>query len=63
MHSTQLPSQPKLPLEEDRESGIGSTLDLTGSFEGCNQHTNHHASKPSLTEAGAFPGEKGTREA
>uniref|UniRef100_A0A3Q4HB35 Sodium-dependent phosphate transport protein 2A n=1 Tax=Neolamprologus brichardi TaxID=32507 RepID=A0A3Q4HB35_NEOBR len=59
IHSAQLPSHPKLPLaEEDRESGIGSTLDLTGSFEGCNQHTNHHSDKPSLMEAGTFPGEK-----
>uniref|UniRef100_A0A3Q4GX98 Sodium-dependent phosphate transport protein 2A n=1 Tax=Neolamprologus brichardi TaxID=32507 RepID=A0A3Q4GX98_NEOBR len=32
IHSAQLPSHPKLPLaEEDRESGIGSTLDLTDS--------------------------------
>uniref|UniRef100_A0A3Q3JUJ6 Sodium-dependent phosphate transport protein 2A n=1 Tax=Monopterus albus TaxID=43700 RepID=A0A3Q3JUJ6_MONAL len=41
MHGTQLPSQAKLLLEEDRESGIGSTLDLSSSFEGYNQHTNH----------------------
>ncbi|KAF3693845.1 Sodium-dependent phosphate transport protein 2A [Channa argus] len=58
MHDTQLPSQPKLPLDEDRESGIGSTLDLTSSFEGYNQHTNHHFNKPSLGEAGRLPEEK-----
>uniref|UniRef100_A0A3Q3JKD1 Sodium-dependent phosphate transport protein 2A n=1 Tax=Monopterus albus TaxID=43700 RepID=A0A3Q3JKD1_MONAL len=52
MHGTQLPSQAKLLLEEDRESGIGSTLDLSSSFEGYNQHTNQHSSKPSLREAG-----------
>uniref|UniRef100_A0A3Q3JUH4 Sodium-dependent phosphate transport protein 2A n=1 Tax=Monopterus albus TaxID=43700 RepID=A0A3Q3JUH4_MONAL len=51
MHGTQLPSQAKLLLEEDRESGIGSTLDLSSSFEGYNQHTNQHSSKPSLREA------------
>nr|XP_020478208.1 sodium-dependent phosphate transport protein 2A-like [Monopterus albus] len=58
MHGTQLPSQAKLLLEEDRESGIGSTLDLSSSFEGYNQHTNQHSSKPSLREAGSLPKEK-----
>uniref|UniRef100_A0A3B4WRS7 Sodium-dependent phosphate transport protein 2A n=1 Tax=Seriola lalandi dorsalis TaxID=1841481 RepID=A0A3B4WRS7_SERLL len=38
----------KLPLEEDRESGIGSTLDLSSSY---NQHTSQHANKPSIREA------------
>ncbi|XP_070769125.1 sodium-dependent phosphate transport protein 2A [Enoplosus armatus] len=52
MHGTQLSSQPKLPLEEDRESGLGSTLDLRSSFEGYNQHTNHPSKTPSLREAG-----------
>ncbi|XP_039975154.1 sodium-dependent phosphate transport protein 2B isoform X2 [Xiphias gladius] len=58
MNGTQLSSQPKLPLEEDRESGIGSTLDLSSSFEGYNRHTNHHTSKPSLRKADRLPIEK-----
>ncbi|XP_069576126.1 sodium-dependent phosphate transport protein 2A [Brachyistius frenatus] len=60
MHVTQLCSQPKLSLEEDRESGIGSTLDLTSSFEGYSQHTNHHSTKPSIIEADRLPEEKGS---
>lgn len=63
MHDTQLSSNPKLPLEEDRESGIGSTLDLSSSFEGYNQHTNHHYNKPSPGEADRPPKEKGSRVA
>ncbi|XP_076595292.1 sodium-dependent phosphate transport protein 2A [Chaetodon auriga] len=55
MHGTHLPSQHKVPLEEDRESGIGSTLDLSSSY---NQHTNHHSNKPSLSEADRLPKEK-----
>uniref|UniRef100_A0A3Q3H0F7 Sodium-dependent phosphate transport protein 2A n=1 Tax=Labrus bergylta TaxID=56723 RepID=A0A3Q3H0F7_9LABR len=47
---TQLSSKPKQLLEEDRESGIGSTLDLTSRLEGYNQHINHHSSSPSLGE-------------
>ncbi|KAM9357472.1 sodium-dependent phosphate transport protein 2A [Symphorus nematophorus] len=58
MHSTLLSSQPKLPLEEDRESGIGSTLDLSSSFEGYKQHTNHQSNTPPLREAGRLPKEK-----
>ncbi|GAA6235259.1 sodium-dependent phosphate transport protein 2A-like isoform X1 [Lates japonicus] len=60
MYNTQLSSQPKLALEEDRESGIGSTLDLSGSFDGYSQHTNHHFNKPSLREADRLPIEKGS---
>ncbi|XP_056239549.1 sodium-dependent phosphate transport protein 2A [Seriola aureovittata] len=45
----------KLPLEEDRESGIGSTLDLSSSY---NQHTSQHANKPSIREANSLPTEK-----
>ncbi|XP_071761957.1 sodium-dependent phosphate transport protein 2A-like [Centroberyx gerrardi] len=41
-------SQPKLLLEEDRESGIGSTLDLISSFESYNHHTNRPSNKPSV---------------
>ena len=63
MHSTLLSSQPKLPLEEDRESGIGSTLDLSSSFEGYKQHTNHQSNTPPLRKAGRLPKEKGTRVA
>ncbi|XP_044220633.1 sodium-dependent phosphate transport protein 2A-like [Thunnus albacares] len=59
MHGAQLSSQPKFLLEDDRESGIGSTLDLTSSFEGNHQHTNHHSNKPSLREADRHPKEKG----
>ncbi|XP_053179539.1 sodium-dependent phosphate transport protein 2A [Scomber japonicus] len=62
MHSTQLSSQPKFPLEDDRESGIGSTLDLTSSFEGYRQHTNHQSNKPSLEEADRLPKEKGASQ-
>ncbi|XP_007548376.2 sodium-dependent phosphate transport protein 2A [Poecilia formosa] len=40
MHAAQLSSLPKLSLEEDRESGIGSTLDLTGSSECYNERPN-----------------------
>lgn len=61
VHGTQLSSQPKVLLEEDRESGIGSTLDLSSSFEGYNQHTNHHSNTPSHREADRLPEEKGTR--
>ncbi|XP_018555030.1 sodium-dependent phosphate transport protein 2A isoform X2 [Lates calcarifer] len=60
MYSTQLSSQPKLALEEDSESGIGSTLDLSGSFDGYSQHTNHHFNTPSLREADRLPIEKGS---
>lgn len=63
MHDTELPSQPKLPLEDDRESGIGSTLDLSVNFEGYNRHTNQHSNTPSLREADRLPEEKGTRVA
>lgn len=63
MHDTELPSQPKLPLEDDRESGIGSTLDLSVNFEGYNRHTNQHCTAPSLREADRLPEEKGTRVA
>ncbi|XP_029298099.1 sodium-dependent phosphate transport protein 2A [Cottoperca gobio] len=54
MHGTRLSSHPKLPQEEDRESGIGSTLDLSNS----NQHTNHHSNKLSLREGDRLPKEK-----
>lgn len=63
VHGTQLSSQPKVLLEEDRESGIGSTLDLSSSFESYNQHTNHHSNTPSHREADRHPEEKGTRVA
>ncbi|XP_071314378.1 sodium-dependent phosphate transport protein 2A [Trachinotus anak] len=55
MHGTPILSHHKLPLEEDRESGIGSTLDLSSSFEGYNQNTNHHTNKSSLREADGLP--------
>nr|XP_019934354.1 PREDICTED: sodium-dependent phosphate transport protein 2A-like [Paralichthys olivaceus] len=55
LHGTRLSSQPKLLLEEDRESGIGSTLDLSGALEGCNQHTSHHSNKPSHSQADRLP--------
>ncbi|XP_047441255.1 sodium-dependent phosphate transport protein 2A [Mugil cephalus] len=54
----QLPSQPKLPLEEDRESGLGSTLDLANSVEGYSQHINHLSDKPSLEETERLPGDE-----
>ncbi|CAB1421145.1 unnamed protein product [Pleuronectes platessa] len=52
-------SQPKLPLVEDRESGLRSTLDLSSTLEGCNQHTDHHSNKPSPPQADTLPAEKG----
>lgn len=52
--------QPKLSVEEDRESGIGSTLDLTSSPENYKQHNNHLFNKPSVNEAGRLPLETGT---
>lgn len=61
MHGALLSSQLKLTLEEDRESGIGSTLDLTSSFEGYHQNTNHHSNNRPLREAERLPKEKGTR--
>ncbi len=59
MHGT----QPKILLEEDRESGIGSTLDLSSSHEGNKQHTNHLSNTPSLGEADRLPKERGIRVA
>ncbi|KAL3044923.1 hypothetical protein OYC64_013236 [Pagothenia borchgrevinki] len=50
IQGTQLSSQPKLLQEEDRESGIGSTLDLSSSFEIHNQHTKHQTSGVSPRE-------------
>ncbi|XP_054453204.1 sodium-dependent phosphate transport protein 2A-like [Anoplopoma fimbria] len=58
MHGTQLSSQPKLPQEEDRESGIGSTLDLSSSFEGHNQNTNQPPSKTAIRETDKLPKQK-----
>nr|XP_046261829.1 sodium-dependent phosphate transport protein 2A isoform X2 [Scatophagus argus] len=55
MHSIQLSSQPKVLLEEDRESGIGSTLDLSSSSEGYNHHTNHPFNTSPLREADRLP--------
>ncbi|XP_047196433.1 sodium-dependent phosphate transport protein 2A [Hippoglossus stenolepis] len=57
---TRLSSQPKLLLEEDREAGLHSTLDLSGALEGCNQHTDHHSNKPSLPQADTLPLETAT---
>ncbi|XP_070693298.1 sodium-dependent phosphate transport protein 2A-like isoform X2 [Pempheris klunzingeri] len=58
IHSAQLSPRPKPQLEEDRESGIGSTLDLSSSFEFYNRHTNHHSDTPSLREAKRLPKER-----
>ncbi|XP_037635513.1 sodium-dependent phosphate transport protein 2A-like [Sebastes umbrosus] len=61
MHGTRLSLKPKHPQEEeeeDRESGMGSTLDLSSSLECYKQHTNHLSGKPSLREAGRLPKEK-----
>uniref|UniRef100_A0A3B3BG66 Sodium-dependent phosphate transport protein 2A n=1 Tax=Oryzias melastigma TaxID=30732 RepID=A0A3B3BG66_ORYME len=54
MHS---PQHPKLRLDEDTESGIGSTLDLTGSGEGDCKHTNQPFGSPSLRAADRVPRE------
>ncbi|XP_027864000.1 sodium-dependent phosphate transport protein 2A [Xiphophorus couchianus] len=48
MNVVQLSSQPKLSLEEDRESGIGSTLDLTGSSECYNERPNRFSTVLSI---------------
>ncbi|KAF7668459.1 hypothetical protein LDENG_00012050 [Lucifuga dentata] len=54
----QLSSQPSLlQEEEDRESGIGSTLDLTSSFEGNKHRSNHQPIKPAPTETDRLPKE------
>ncbi|XP_035506448.2 sodium-dependent phosphate transport protein 2A [Scophthalmus maximus] len=58
VHGTQFSAQPKPSLEEDRESGIGSTPDLSSSFQGHNVHTNHHSNTPSRGEADRLPLEK-----
>ncbi|XP_055368522.1 sodium-dependent phosphate transport protein 2A [Betta splendens] len=58
LHDARLPPHPPHPPEEDRESGIGSTLDLCSTFEGYSQHTNHHFNKPAAVEAERLPGEK-----
>lgn len=58
---TQPSFQPRvLQEEEDRESGIGSTLDLSGSFENDNRRTNHRSSTLPHWEAGGHPEGKGT---
>ncbi|KAK7922814.1 hypothetical protein WMY93_009716 [Mugilogobius chulae] len=49
--------QSKLSSEEDRESGIGSTLDLPSSFESYKPHTNHLSSTLSVTPADRRPQE------
>ncbi|KAM9375995.1 sodium-dependent phosphate transport protein 2A [Pholidichthys leucotaenia] len=58
MHSAPLYSHPRLPQEEDQESGIGSTLDLISSFEFCSQHTDHHSNQPPLKKTDRTPREK-----
>ncbi|KAM3612371.1 uncharacterized protein V6R79_007601 [Siganus canaliculatus] len=50
MQGTRFPTQPKDLQEEDRESGIGSTLDLSSSFKGNIQHTNYQSNTPSNRE-------------
>lgn len=47
--------------EEDRESGIGSTLDLCGSGGNFSQHIAHrHSNALSCCEAGGQPEREGT---
>ncbi|XP_061582247.1 sodium-dependent phosphate transport protein 2A [Cololabis saira] len=60
MHAPQLSSQPKLQSEEDGESGIGSILDLTSSFDGYSELVDRHSSKPPLTETDGLPEERGS---
>lgn len=57
MHGTPFSSQPKPPQEEDRESGIGSNLDLR-SFEGQNL-----PSQPAFRETERRPKQEGTTAA
>uniref|UniRef100_A0A672IPL7 Sodium-dependent phosphate transport protein 2A n=1 Tax=Salarias fasciatus TaxID=181472 RepID=A0A672IPL7_SALFA len=59
-YATRLSSKPEPSLEDDGESGIGSTLDLSRSFERNRQHTNQRSDEPPPAEAGAPPRETGT---
>ncbi|KAM9849768.1 sodium-dependent phosphate transport protein 2A-like [Aulostomus maculatus] len=61
LHGAQFSLQPKFPPEDDRESGIGSTLDLVCTFEGCYQNTNQHLNKSALREEDRPPRDNGTR--
>lgn len=58
MHASR---HPKLRLDEDTESGIGSTLDLTSSSKGDGKHTNQPFGSPSFRAADRLPRENGTR--
>ncbi|XP_037833210.1 sodium-dependent phosphate transport protein 2A [Kryptolebias marmoratus] len=58
MYSAQIPSRPTATLEEDTESGIGSTLDLTSSSEG--KRSGRLATRPPPKEAAGAPGEQGS---
>ncbi|XP_055015153.1 sodium-dependent phosphate transport protein 2A isoform X2 [Boleophthalmus pectinirostris] len=51
--------QHKLSSEDDRESGIGSTLDLVSSFESSRPHNYHLFSPVSVTKADRRPLETG----
>uniref|UniRef100_A0A672ILV2 Sodium-dependent phosphate transport protein 2A n=1 Tax=Salarias fasciatus TaxID=181472 RepID=A0A672ILV2_SALFA len=50
-YATRLSSKPEPSLEDDGESGIGSTLDLSRSFERNRQHTNQRSDEPPPAEA------------
>ncbi|KAG7517339.1 sodium-dependent phosphate transport protein 2A-like [Solea senegalensis] len=59
LHGSQLLSKHKPHLEENTESGIGSTLNLSSSFEGHDRLTNHHSNKlNSLPESDTLHTEK-----
>uniref|UniRef100_A0A3P9M846 Sodium-dependent phosphate transport protein 2A n=1 Tax=Oryzias latipes TaxID=8090 RepID=A0A3P9M846_ORYLA len=54
------PRHPKPRLDEDTESGIGSTLDLTSSSKGDGKHTNQPFGSPSFRAADRLPRENET---
>ncbi|XP_011478550.1 sodium-dependent phosphate transport protein 2A isoform X2 [Oryzias latipes] len=54
MHTSR---HPKPRLDEDTESGIGSTLDLTSSSKGDGKHTNQPFGSPSFRAADRLPRE------
>lgn len=61
VEGTQPSFQPRvMQEEEDRESGIGSTLDLSGSCKNDNRRTNHRSDTLPHWEAGGHPEGKGT---
>lgn len=63
MHTAPLSCQRTFTIEDDGESGIGSTLDLTGSSECYSEHPNHLLTVMKIKMIGRDSGETGTRQA